>query len=343
MSDEEEVMSGEETEEEDEEETKMAPPEDEGPTEAELAMQKRREGQQMSSSGLDDQAKDLLHENERLRETMAEEIEELRARSEQRKKERQEEERELTLRRQEEDVRRKTEEEERKAKKLEEEKERRAKRDAQMAEFAKFASDGKPNFVINKKEGGGLPQTEEVVEEKNYMSREQLEQERKAILGQRIQPLEIDGLDSAKLADKCKSWHKDILRLESEKYDLEKRFKEQQYDMMEMSERARQINQVGKTGLKRLAPDEEDVIAQKYSGAPGKIEMYSKFERQSDKRSYGQKHDCFMGPTYLHPVDRLQPSRGVAWDPDTGIPLYTGGAPPAPEPVAAEAPAEEEE
>ena len=63
------------------------------------------------------------------------------------------------------------------------------------------------------------------------MSREQLEQERKAILGQRITTLEISGFDSSKLADKCKSFHKDILRLEGEKYDLEKRFKEQQYDV----------------------------------------------------------------------------------------------------------------
>jgi len=346
MSDEEEVMSGEETEEEDEEETKMAPPEDTGPTEAELAMQRRR-NQQMSSSGLDETAKDLLADNEKLRDAMAEEIEELRARSERRKQERQEEERELALRRQEEDARRKAEEEERKAKKQEEERLRREKRAQQMAEFAKFSSSGKPNFVITKKEGGGGGGEGEPEEkESSYMSREQLEQERKAILGQRITTLQIDGFDSSKLAEKCKSLHKEILRLEGEKYDLEKRFKEQQYDMMEMSERARQINQVGKTGLKRLAPDEADVIAQKYSGAPGKIEMYSKFERQQDKRSYGQKHEVFQGPTYLHETDRIPAQRGITWDEDTGIPYYTGGAPapppaePAPEPV--EAPAEEE-
>ena len=73
--------------------------------------------------------------------------------------------------------------------------------------------------------------------------------------------------------------------------------------------------------------------------------MYSKFERQQDKRSYGQKHSVFQGPTYLHETDRIAAQRGITWDEDTGIPYYKGGAPapppePAPEPV--EAPAEEE-
>ena len=62
-------------------------------------------------------------------------------------------------------------------------------------------------------------------------SREQLEAERKAILSQRIQPLEISGFDSGKLGDKAKELLSLIVRLESEKYDLEKQFKEQQIDV----------------------------------------------------------------------------------------------------------------
>lgn len=66
-------------------------------------------------------------------------------------------------------------------------------------------------------------------------SREQLEAEKRAILAQRIQPLDISGFDSSKLADKAKELHGLIYRLESEKYDLEKRFKEQQYDVSVLS------------------------------------------------------------------------------------------------------------
>lgn len=62
-------------------------------------------------------------------------------------------------------------------------------------------------------------------------SREQLETEKRAILKQRIVPLQIDGLDQSGLASKAKELHKLIYRLEGEKYDLEKRFKSQQIDV----------------------------------------------------------------------------------------------------------------
>ena len=62
-------------------------------------------------------------------------------------------------------------------------------------------------------------------------SKEQLEAEKRAILAQRIQPLDISGFDAGKLTEKAKELNGLIYRLESEKYDLEKRFKEQQYDV----------------------------------------------------------------------------------------------------------------
>ena len=48
---------------------------------------------------------------------------------------------------------------------------------------------------------------------------------------QRIKPLEIDGLDSSQLAEKARELHTLILRLEGEKYDLEKRFKQLQVEV----------------------------------------------------------------------------------------------------------------
>jgi len=321
MSDDEEVYSEEESEE------PAAPaPAPSGPTEAELAMQRRKAKTQVSSEGLDEAAKELLEANAQERDMMAQEIEELRARSEQRKKERQREEQEIAARRAEEDARRKQEEEDRKRQKEEQEKERKAKRDAQMQEFAKMQNT-KANFVIIKKSnelvgGGGDEEKEDG--DSNKMSREQMEQERKAILAQRIQPLEVDGADEAKLKSKAESLHKEILRLEGEKYDLEKRFREQQTDMLEMAERARNINKVGKTGLKRvvLKEDERDTIQEKFSGAPSRIELYSAFERQPDKRSYGEKYTVFTGATYLFPAERVKPTRKIIWDPNSGLPTY---------------------
>lgn len=324
MSDEEDVHSGEESEEE--EETKMAPPEDSGPSEAELAMQKRRQGTAKSSDELDEDAQELLEANRLEREKMEEEIQELRERSQQRKKEREEQEREMAERRTEEESRRKQEEEERKSKKEAEDNSRKAARDQKMAEFDKFKNQGKPNFVISKRDGvPGVPddsQGDESQGEKK--SKEQVEAEKRAILAQRIQPLDISGFDVGKLTEKAKELNGLIYRLESDKYDLEKRFKEQQFDMMELADKARQMNQVGRGGLKRvqLTQEEVDPIQEKFAGAPAKIVMYSQFERQKDKRKYGDRHDVFHGPTWVAPPDRVLAYKNVVWDENTGLPSY---------------------
>ena len=62
-------------------------------------------------------------------------------------------------------------------------------------------------------------------------SKEQLEAERKAILEQRIQPLQIDGMKGEQLRAKAKELNDIILRLEGDKYDLEQRFTRQSYDV----------------------------------------------------------------------------------------------------------------
>jgi len=58
-----------------------------------------------------------------------------------------------------------------------------------------------------------------------------LEAEKKAILKQRLKPLEINGMDASQLAEKARELHSQILRLEGEKYDLEKRFKQLQVEV----------------------------------------------------------------------------------------------------------------
>ena len=62
-------------------------------------------------------------------------------------------------------------------------------------------------------------------------SKEQLEEEKRAILSQRIQPLSIDNMDTAKLLEKAKELYEHTRRLVGDKYDLEQRFKRQQYDV----------------------------------------------------------------------------------------------------------------
>ncbi|CAD5118315.1 DgyrCDS7028 [Dimorphilus gyrociliatus] len=328
MSDEEEVVSEEEMSEEEEESApssptrKSAPVEDSGPSEAELAMQRRRQQwrSEFEGQGLDEFTREVLEQSRLEREKEEEEIEILRRRREQRKKEREEEERRMAERRAEEEARRKAEEEERRRQKDSLEAERREAREKKMAEMQKWKNPPKPNFVITKKagEGGGSSETDGAIT--GQKTKEQIENEKRNTLAQRIQKLEISGFDSSKLSEKAKELHNLIYRLESEKYDLEVRFKRQQYDMMELAEKARQMTKGGK-GKKVQVSDEADKMQELFAGCPAKIEMYSKYERQKDKRNYVSRKVVFAGPVYGYPAPRINPKRAVVWD-DAGLPQY---------------------
>jgi troponin T len=199
-----------------------------------------------------------------------------------------------------------------------------------MAEFEKYKTPQKANFVISKKAANEEEeQTEEVSEGKEgKKSKEQLEAEKRAILVQRIKPLEISGFEQQQLTEKARELHNQIVRLEGEKYDLEKRFKQLQVEMMELAERARQANRVGKEGLKRITGNEDEVdqIQTRFAGAPSKVEMYSKYERQKDKRSYVERKVIYTGPTFVLPPERIKPSKIVKWN-EEGMPQYEEGAP----------------
>jgi troponin T len=201
-----------------------------------------------------------------------------------------------------------------------------------MAEFEKWKSPPKANFVISKKLAGEEGEEgEEVTEGKEgKKSKEQLEAEKRAILRQRIKPLEIDGYGESQLTDKAKELHNLIHRLEGEKYDLEKRFKQLQVEMMELAERARQANRVGKEGLKRIQTDEDSVdkIQERFAGAPAKVEMYSKYERQKDKRSYVDRKVIYTGPQFVLPPERIRPTKIVRWS-EEGLPIYEESGAPA--------------
>merc|ERR1712142_1243610 len=249
------------------------------------------------------------------------EILELRERTIKRKKEREVEEKLVRKQRDEEEKRRLEEEKERKRKKEEEEQEQK------MAEFEKMKNPTTPNFVISKKkvEEDKPKESDDKDDAKEKISREQANAEKAAILANRIKSYDMSETDGAKLLEMAKAIHKDIFRGEGEKYDLEKRFKEQQVDMMELAEKARSMNKVGKAGaIKRiqLGPDEVDKIQERFAGAPAKIEMYSKFERQQDKRNFGERHTVFTGATWAVIPDKIAPTKQIVWNEATGQAIY---------------------
>jgi len=299
------------------------------PSEGELAMKKRREQTSSDAAGLEDADKELLANNKEERSRMDDEIKELRARNEKRKKEREIEEKRLAAERAAEDQRRKAEEEDRKRKKEEDEVRKKGDRAQKMAEFEKWKTPQKANFVISKKLSAAGDETEES-EGKAKKSKEQIEAEKRAILKQRLKPLEISGADNAKLTEKAKELHQLLARLEGERYDLEKRFKTMQQEMMSLAERARQSNKVGKEGTVKRLDDSNDKTMERYAGAPSKVEMFSKYERQKDKRTYDDRKVLYVGPMYGSPAERIKPNKVVRWN-EEGLPMYEeAGGQPAP-------------
>lgn len=62
-------------------------------------------------------------------------------------------------------------------------------------------------------------------------TKEQLAEDKKIALQLRIKPLQIEGLGVKELKEKAQALWEAIVRLESEKYDLEERKKRQEYDV----------------------------------------------------------------------------------------------------------------
>jgi len=281
-------------------------PVDAGQEESGDSNEAKKAMEEAKKARLEKQAAELA-EYEELRKSEREkeeaEIRDLREKRIQRQKEREEEEKRLAEHRAQEEVKRRAEEEERRKKKQEEEQRVKDDRERKKREAEERLKPKGRNFKISKKSDSekvpGSPSTERLdsimSKEELQKSKEQLEEEKQAILAQRIQPLVIDGLAADKLIEKAKELNDHIRRLEGDKYDLEQRFKRQQYDMIELAERARQMNKgKGKRGVSTVQVDESfDRLADKFTSAPPKIQLCSKYERHTDHRTYRQRMDLF--------------------------------------------------
>merc|ERR1719365_482485 len=138
-----------------------------------------------------------------------------------------------------------------------------------------------------KTDGGGMSNVQDARREMTK-TKEQLEEEKKISLSIRIKPLELDGMDSDTLKSKASELWETIVRLETEKYDLEERQKRQDYDLKELKERQKQ--QLRQKAMKKgLDPE---ALTGKY---PPKIRMYSKYERRTDTRTYEDRRKLYEG------------------------------------------------
>ncbi|CAH1974593.1 unnamed protein product [Acanthoscelides obtectus] len=296
MSDEEEVYSEEEEEEEVVETTTVATPKpEEGQGDPEFIKR-----QDQKRSDLDEQLREYIAEWRKQRAKEEDELKKLKEKQAKRKIARADEERKMAERKKAEEERRVREIEEKKQRDIEEKRQRleeaEKKRQAMMQALKDQNKNKGPNFTITKRDAGSNISAAQMERNK---TKEQLEEEKKISLSIRIKPLQVDGLGLEALRNKAHELWECIVKLETEKYDLEERQKRQDYDLKELKERQKQ--QLRHKALKKgLDPE---ALTGKY---PPKIQVASKYERRVDTRSYGDKKKLFEGGFDMLQMEQME-------------------------------------
>merc|ERR1711892_400194 len=244
--------------------------------------------QEAKRGELDEQLREYIDEWRKQRSKEEDELKILKEKQTKRKEIRAEQEKALALQKKEEEERIRKVEAEKKEKEAEEKRKRleeaEKKRQAMMSAQKDKQSGGSG--------GGGSKKNEmcnvQDVRREMTKTKEQLEEEKKISLSIRIKPLELDGMYVDSLKEKAGDLWENIMRLETEKYDLEERQKRQDYELKELKERQKQ--QLRQKAMKKgLDPE---ALTGKYQP---KIRMYSKYERRTDTRTYEDRKKLYEG------------------------------------------------
>merc|ERR1711994_482502 len=156
-------------------------------------------------------------------------------------------------------------------------------------------------MMAAQKEKGGSKQSAPALDARKEMSKskEQVEEEMKISLSIRIKPLQLDAMDSDELRNKANQIWNTIVGLETDKYDYEQRHANQDYELKELKERQK-IQLRNKAIKKGLDPEA-------FTGKhPPKIRMFSKYERRTDTRTYGDRKKLYEGGVEIVRAEMLE-------------------------------------
>merc|ERR1712079_297165 len=233
-----------------------------------------RARQEAKKGELDEQLREYINEWRKQRAKEEEELKRLKEKQAKRKEIRAEQEKKLAQQKKEEEERLRKEEADKKAKEAEKKRKRleeaEKKRQAMMQAQKEKQQAAGQGSKGPKKTDSGMGNVQDARREMTK-TKEQLEEEKKISLSIRIKPLDLDAMDGDQLTNKATELWETIVRLETEKYDLEE--------------------QQNKQKAIKLGLDPE-ALTGKY---PPKIRMYSKYERRTDTRTYDDRRKLYEG------------------------------------------------
>ncbi|KAK3883201.1 hypothetical protein Pcinc_012465, partial [Petrolisthes cinctipes] len=188
--------------------------------------------QQMKMSELDEQLAEYIAEWRKQRAKEEDELRRLKDKQAKRKVLRAEEEKKLTEQKKAEEERKMREDSERKHREQEEKRKRLEEAEKKRQAMMKGSSEGGKDGGVKKFSKGGGDKLSNIQAAKGELgkTREQLAEEKKIALSIRVKPINVDGIGSDQLRHKADEMWNLIIKLETEKYDMEERMKRQDYD-----------------------------------------------------------------------------------------------------------------
>merc|ERR1719348_1567103 len=148
---------------------------------------------------------------------------------------------------------------------------------------------------------GGKKSSGPAMDARKEMSKtkEQVEEEMRISLRIRIKPLDLDAMDSDELRNKAQKIWDTIVALETDRYDYQQRQLDQDYELKGLAERQK-LQLRNKAIKKGLDPES-------FTGKhPPVIRMFSKYERRTDTRSYGDRKKLYEGGAEVIRAEALE-------------------------------------